>query len=255
MGGQLSIATADNIARLRNNTSVVSTQNCYNSQFTSIANTTMIINNFVCQGTTKLGNTDVTSKATCNQYQDISIISKAITDQTATSKASNGFGFLNAAIASSSNLVDIQNNVAASISSSCTNAQKTEIGNRSITVDGFSGHGDCEIFNVGITAEQACVNNTQLQVTTDSEASQTATSTATNGVDLGELLLILLLLFGGGFMFSIFGIVMKFILKGNKPKMKNVSISELKSELGALKTQISIKSARAANFLPKPVSA
>jgi hypothetical protein len=255
MGGQLSIATADNIARLRNNTSVVSTQNCYNSQFTSIGDTTMIITNFNCQGTSNIGDVNVTSKATCNQYQDISIVSKAITDQMATSQASNGLGFLNAAIASSSNIVDIQNNVAATIASSCTNAQKTEIGNRSITIDGFWGHGDCNVLNVGITAEQACVNNTTLAVTTDSEASQTATATAKNGVDLGELLLILLLIFGGGFIFSMFGIVMKFILKGNKPKSKSVSISELKSELSALRSQVSIKTARAANFLPKPVKA
>ena len=252
MGGQLSIATADNIARLRNNTSVVSTQNCYNSQFTDIGSTNVIVNNFVCQGNTNIGNVGITSKATCNQYQDISIISKAITDQMATSQASNGLGFLNAAIASSTNITDIQNNVAASIASNCTNAQKTEIGNRSITVDGFSGKGDCNIFNVGITAEQACVNNTTLQVTTDSEASQTATATAKNGVDLGQLLLILLLIFGGGFMFSLMGIVMKFILKGNKPQTKKPSISELSSQLQQLRTQIAVKSRRAASgFKPR----
>jgi hypothetical protein len=252
MGGQLSIATAENISRLRNNTSVVSTQNCYNSQFTDIGSTNVIVNNFVCDGTTNIGNVGITSKATCNQYQDISIISKAITDQMASSTASNGFGYLNAAIASSTNITDIQNNVAASIASNCTNAQKTEIGNRSITVDGFHGKGDCNIFNVGITAEQACVNNTTLQVTTDSQASQTATSTAKNGVDLGQLLLILLLIFGGGFMFSMFGIVMKFILKGNKPQTAKPSISALSAELGQLKEKYAVQSARAANFRPKP---
>ena len=251
MGGQLSIATAENIARLRNNTNIVSTQNCYNSQFTDVGRTNVILNNFNCDGNTNIGNINITSKATCNQYQDISIISKAITDQMATSQASNGLGFLNAAIASSTNIIDIQNNVAASIASNCTNAQKTEIGNRSITVDGFSGKGDCNIFNVGITAEQACVNNTTLQVTTDSEASQTATATAKNGVDLGQLLLILLLIFGGGFMFSVMGIVMKFVLKGNKPQTKKPSISELSSQLQQLKTQIAVKSARASSFKPK----
>jgi len=254
MGGQLSIATADNIARLRNNTSVVSTQNCYNSQVTKVGDTNMIINNFQCSGNTSLGDFSVTSKATCNQYQDISIISKAITDQMATSNASNGLGFLNAAVAKSSNLVDIQNNVAASIASNCTNAQKTEIGNRSITINGFWGRGDCSIFNIGITAEQACVNNTTLDVTTDSESKQTAQATAKNGVDLGQLLLILLLLFGGGTFFCIFCIIIKFVLKGNQPRTPPVSISALKSELNGLTNRLAAKTARAASFVPKPSS-
>jgi len=254
MGGQLSVATADNIARLRNNTSIVSTQNCYNSQVTKMGDTNMTINNFNCQGAANIGIFSVTSKATCSQYQDISIISKAITDQMATSTSSNGLGFLNAAIASSSNLVDIQNNVAASIASTCTNSQKNELGNRTITVDGFWGHGDCNILNVGITAEQACVNNTTLDITSDTEASQTATATAKNGVDLGQLLLILFLIFGGGTMFSIFAIILKYVLRGNNAKTKPPSISQLKSELNALTTKLSIKSARAASFVPPRVN-
>jgi hypothetical protein len=253
MGGQLSIATAENIARLRNNTNVVSTQNCYNSQVTKIGNTSVIINNFSCQGNTTIGDFNITSKATCNNYQDISIISKAIADQTATSSSSNGFGFLNAAIASSTNILDIQNNIAASLASTCTNAQKTEIGNRTITVDGFNGKGDCSIFDVGISAEQACVNNSTLDITNDSEASQTATATAKNGVDLGQLLLILLLIFGGGFIFSIFGIVMKFVLKGvQPPKSKPPTIGALHATLETLKAKLAAKSAVRASLLAKP---
>jgi hypothetical protein len=251
MGGQLSIATADNIARLRNNTSIVSTQNCYNSQVTKMGDTNMTLNNFNCSGNANIGEFSVTSKATCSQYQDITVISKAITDQIATSTASNGLGVFNAAIASSTNIVDIQNNVAATIASTCTNSQKNEIGNRTITVDGFWGHGDCNILNVGITAEQACVNNTTLDVTTDSEAAQTATATAKNGVDLGQLIMILLLIFGGGTMFSIFGIVLKYVLKGSKPNVKP-SISALKSELNALTNKLAIKSARAAASFKPP---
>jgi hypothetical protein len=160
-------------------------------------------------------------------------------------------GVFNAAIASSTNIVDIQNNVAATIASTCTNSQKNEIGNRTITVDGFWGHGDCNILNVGITAEQACVNNTTLDVTSDTEASQTATATAKNGVDLGQLILILLLIFGGGTMFSIFGIVLKYVLKGSKPNVKP-SISALKSELSALSNKLAIKTARAAASFKAP---
>jgi hypothetical protein len=248
MGGQLSVATADNIARLRNNTSVVSTQNCYNSQVTKVADTNMIINNFECTGNTSLGDFSVTSKASCSQYQDISILSKAIADQMATSEASNGLGYLNAAIARSSNIVDIQNNIAASIASNCTNSQKTEIGNRSITINGFWGRGDCSIFNIGITAEQACVNNTTLDITNDSETKQTAQSTAKNGIDLGQLLLILLLLFGGGTFFSIFCIIIKFVLKGSQPPKPKVSISALKAELSGLTNKLAAKTARAASF-------
>lgn len=252
MGGQLSVATAENIARLRNNTNVVSTQNCYNSQVTKIGNTNVTLNNFQCDGNVSIADFNITSKASCNQYQDISILSKALADQTATSTSSNGLGFLNAAIASSTNIVDIQNNIAASIASTCTNAQKTEIGDRTIEVNGFKGLGDCSIFNVGISAEQACVNNSTLDITNDSSASQTATATAKNGVDLGQLLLILLLIFGGGFLLSIFGLIMKIILKGNKPNSKPPSISSLKATLDTLKAKLAAKSARAASFAANP---
>jgi hypothetical protein len=246
MGGQLSVATAENIARLRNNTNVVSTQNCYNSQITRVGDTSMIVNDFVCDGSVSLGDFSVTTKSSCTQFQDISIISKAIVDQMATSDASNGLGYLNAAIAKSSNIVDIQNNVSASIASNCTNSQKTEIGNRSIVINGFHGKGDCSIFKIGITAEQACVNNTTLDIATDSESKQTAQATAKNGVDLGQLLLILLLLFGGGTFFSIFCIIIKFVLKGSQPKTTPVSISALKSELNGLLNRLAAKTARAA---------
>jgi len=53
-------------------------------------------------------------------------------------------------------------------------------------------------------------------------------------------------------MFSLMGIVMKFILKGNKPQTKKPSISELSSQLQQLRTQIAVKSRRAASgFKPR----
>ena len=92
-----------------------------------------------------------------------------------------------------------------------------------------------------------------MDITNDSEASQTATATAKNGVDLGQLLLILLLIFGGGFIFSMFGIVMKFVLKGAQPpKAKPPSIGALHATLETLKAKLAAKSAVRASLLAKP---
>ena len=120
------------------------------------------------------------------------------------------------------------------------------IKDRVVVVDGLNSVGDCEINNIGITAQMACTNSAKVSLVTDNDIKQTATSTATAGLDLGQLLMFLMLFFGGGLLIALFGIMMKVVLKGDKPKSTDVPLAALAVKLAGLKTKVAARAAKLA---------
>jgi len=194
MGGQLSVATSSNIANIQANTNVATNESCGAQQYISIQGETIVIGTINCTGGINIGNVSSSQQATCNNQQQVSVLSKVVADQTATSKATNGLGFLNAAIATANNYVDVQNNITAIMQSNCQNMQNVTVGQRTMTAQNIISQGTCDIFNSNFTQNSACLNNIIADITNSTETNQTASATASNGVDLGQLLLILIII-------------------------------------------------------------
>jgi hypothetical protein len=248
MGADQSVATSTNILKMSNTTNISSTQNCYNSQVTEIDTTNVRITNTSCDGKVTINNFAASFAASCQQNLDISVLVKNVLDQQATSKATTSglaFNLFNNSIANSTNIMDVQNNIGCAINANCANSQRNVIKDRVVVVDGLNSNSDCEINNIGITAQMACANSAKVNLTTDNDIKQTATSTATAGLDLGQLLMFLMLFFGGGLLIALFGIMMKVVLKGDKPKTE-VPLAALAVKLAGLKAQVNARAAKLA---------
>jgi hypothetical protein len=206
-------ATSSNIALLSANTNVSTQESCNNNQVINSSSIKVNIGTINCQ-TLLVGNLTATSKATCNQYAEIAVMAKVLADQVANSESSASLlGFAEQALANATNFVQVQNNVSALLAASCTNSQKVNIGERSFTAGVISGE-TCEIFNGAFSQEASCLQTLKADITNTTEVSQTATAKATAGLDLGQLILFLLLLFGGGALLAIFGALLKAIITG-----------------------------------------
>jgi large subunit ribosomal protein L40e len=249
-GPNYSKATATNMMEMLNSTNVSSTQNCYNTQVLSVAPTNIIISNVSGCKDIDIGNLSATAEQSCFQNANISVLTKSVLDQTASSEAkATGIAanLANAAIAESTNIIDVQNQLAVAISANCDNNQTVNIAARNYSINGLNSSGFCKIADIGISAQMSCANGLSVDLVTDNQVKQTAKATATSGLDLGELIVILLLIFGGGLLISVFGIVIKLVLKGSsKGAPKDLPISALKSKLFALKTKSAAKAAKAA---------
>jgi hypothetical protein len=241
--------------RVRNTTNVSSTQNCYNTQYTLVGPSNFVLSNFDCAGGISINNLNATAQATCNQNVDITVLVKNVLDQTAEAEAKVGLALsiFNAATAESSNIIDLQNNIAAQIYASCSNTQQTVVQERNFVIDGLRSDGYCEIGNIGASAQMACTNRAIVDLTTDNQLKQAASAAATNGLDLGDLLAILLIIFGGGLVISLFGIVMKLVLTGGskKPGYADVPLSSLAAKYASLKAKVAARAARQARQVVK----
>jgi hypothetical protein len=250
MGGNPSKATATNVMRVLNTTNVSSTQNCYNTQYTLIGPSNFTLSNLKCKDGFSINNLSATVEATCDQNVDITVLVKNVLDQTASAEAKTGLALqlFSAATADANNIIDLQNNIAAQIYASCSNTQQTVVQQRSFTIDGLNSDGFCKIGDTGLSAQQSCTNRAIVDLTTDNQIKQSADASATSGFDLGDLLAILLVIFGGGLVISLFGIVMKLVLTGGnkKPGFADQSLSSLAAKYASLKTQLSVRSARLA---------
>ena len=194
MGGQLSVATSSNIANIQANTNVATNESCGAQQFITIQGETIVIGTINCAGGINLGNVTSSQVATCNNQQQVSVLSKVVADQTATSKATNGLGFLNAAIATAQNYIDVQNNITAIMQSSCQNMQNVTVGLRTMTAQNIISQGTCNIFSDSFTQNSACLNNIIADITNSTDTNQSASATASNGLDLGQLIILLILI-------------------------------------------------------------
>jgi hypothetical protein len=253
-GVNYSKATSTNMMTMLNTTNVSSTQNCYNSQVTEVAPINVILSNINCDNI-DIGNLNATAEQSCYQNANISALTKSVLDQVATSEAKTSglaANLANGSIAESTNIIDIQNNMAVAISANCDNNQRTNIKERNYQINGLNSKGYCKIAEIGISAQMSCTNALAVDLTTDNTVSQTATATATAGIDLGQLIIILLLFFGGGFLISIGGIVMKYVLKGSKAgKVKDPPLGVLSSKLAVLKAKVAARAAKAARDATK----
>jgi hypothetical protein len=261
-GPNQSKATATNVMSIKNDTSINTVQNCFNLQHTEIGRTTVNIQNFDCEETIKIGEIFVSAEATCNQSVDISVLTKNVMDQQATSEAKStgvALNLMNSATAESNNILELQNNIAAQVYASCSNSQDNFIGERTVNINGLRSGANCNVFNIGLSAQMGCTNSAVLDLTTDNDISQSASAKATSGADLGQLIILLLLIFGGGFFFSLLGIMMKVVLKGSAAgppgglggKSTEPSISSLQIKLGALQRKVAARAAKAARDAAK----
>lgn len=212
MGANFSIATAENYASIQANTDVSSQASCNNNQVISTDSVTFVANQILCENV-NIGGLTANSLATCDQYQNIAILSKVLADQRAKAESETGLGWFNMALASSENSVEIQNNIAALIATSCTNSQKVNIGKRSYTLGVVQGK-TCNLLQDAISQEAVCIQNIIAEVTNDTALSQDAAAKASAGLDLGQVILFLILIFGGLFILMIMGSLVKSILGG-----------------------------------------
>jgi hypothetical protein len=250
MGGNPSKAAATNVMRVMNSTNVSSTQNCYNSQYTLAGPSNFTLSNFDCKEGISVNNLDATAQSTCDQNVDITVLVKNVLDQTASAEAKTGVALqvFSAATADASTIVDLQNNIAAQIYASCSNSQQTVVQERNFVIDGLRSDGYCKIGDIGVSAQMACTNRAIIDLTTDNNIKQSAEATATSGFDLGVLLAILLVIFGGGLVISLFGIVMKLVLTGGKKKTgpADLPLSSLAAKYAALKAKVAARAAKLA---------
>jgi hypothetical protein len=217
-------------------------------------------------GDITIGDLFVTAEATCNQSVDISVLTKNVMDQQATSEAEStgvALNLMNTAESESNNILELQNNIAAQVYASCSNSQDNFIGERTVNINGLRGGANCNVFNIGMSAQMGCTNSAVLDLTTDNDVSQTAKAKAVAGADLGKLIILFLLIFGGGFFFSLLGIMMKIVLKGSAGppgsigggKAPEPSISSLQIKLGALQRKAAARAAKAARDAAKEAAA
>lgn len=195
MGANASTAIATAVAEVSANTTVNVNEACAANQDIQFDPVNVVIGSVNCTGGVNISNISVTQNATCNNTQQIAILSKIVADQAAKTDSSTGLGFLNNAIALSSTFIDMQNNIAAFMSSSCYNSQRVVVGKQTYQVGNVISGGLCNIALSNFSQNSACVNDIMAQITNDNQLSQVATATATAGVDLGELLGILFVIF------------------------------------------------------------
>ena len=251
-------STASAIGLIANNTNVASQESCNNSQIIQSDKTTFVAGNIECEDFS-VGNVTATSAATCEQYNQVAILSKVVADQTATSEAATGIGLFDGASSQANTFIDVQNNISAIIAASCTNSQKINIGERSFTAGNISGR-KCNIFNDLFTQEAACLQTLEADITNSTETSQTAKSKATSGLDLGQIILFLVVLCFTVFFFMIAAAVFRSMILGGNPsdvlKSKSglfgsggPSLSELSAKRNALQRTLAARQAATASRL------
>jgi hypothetical protein len=211
MGNNAS-TVASNIALLSANTNVASQSTCNNSQIVTAKPTSITIGEIDCP-VINIGNTTVTSKATCEQYTSIAVLAKAIADQSAKSESTTGIGIFDQAKANANNYVDVQNNIEVILASSCTNSQKINLDTRSFTAGTVRGE-QCNIFNETISQEAACIQTVIADVTNDTETNQDASASASAGLNLQQIIIILALVLAGMFLFTLCAAVIRSMFKG-----------------------------------------
>jgi hypothetical protein len=253
MGANASTAMSNNIANISQNTNVSSQQSCNNSQIITVGQETVQVGNVSCKNL-NIGNVTAVANQTCNQYQDVSVTSKVVADQLAQSLAKTGIGVFNSAVAYASNYIDVQNNLNTIISSSCINSQDISIADRILTAGNVSGE-QCNIFDDGFTQQAACIQTIKADITNSSDISQTAEATAIAGLDLGELIALLIAICVIIVLFMLSAIVLKSLLKPSVPRAAKgagkVSISSLIQTRNALKNQLAARTAAIARRAAK----
>lgn len=254
--GNTATATATNIALLEANTNVSTQASCNNNQIIDADEISVTIGQVNC-GIFEIGNITATSQAVCNQYQEIAVLSKVLADQIAAAEAATGLGIFSQATANATSFVDVQNNISALLASSCTNSQKVNVAKRSFTAGVLTGE-SCKIFNGAFSQEAACIQTLKADISNVTEVSQTTNAKATAGLDLGQLILFLLLLFGGFALLAIFGAIIKAIVVGGGRAATSqssglfgsggASISELTSKRNALQSVLKQREVAAAGM-------
>jgi hypothetical protein len=248
-GPTISKSTTEAVANIRQNTNVSSQTSCNNNQVISTNKQTYVIGQILCDNFS-IGNTTAVSNATCEQYQDIAVIAKTLADQAAKSEAEStgvSLGLFSMATANASTYVDVQNNIAALIAASCTNSQKVSLDERSFTAGVIQGQ-QCNILNDSFTQEALCTQTILATIQNDVNVKQDVQAKATAGLDLGQVILFFLLLFGGFFLLMLFGSLVKSLFRSGSGGSSassglfgsgGVSVGELTSKRNALRAAVS----------------
>jgi len=242
MGATGSKALSSNISDIYQNTDVSVQETCNNSQIVTLGPESFNFSGdpaFRCTGTVQIGDDSVSTVQNCNQQTQLSVLSKTVADQIATSKStSTGIG-LAYAEAGANNFVEVTNKISAIFASNCSNSQVISREARTYNISGTVEGKDCIFGSSTFTQEATCAQSIIGDITNDATTQQSATATATAGIDLGQVILILLLIFGGGFLISIFSVIFKIIMRGSKkPTMQDASLSTLSHKLSELKTMV-----------------
>jgi hypothetical protein len=252
MGASDSKSSATNVMSVKNTTNVSSTQNCYNSQFTEAKESSYTLSNINCGEGFKLANVEAKVQSNCEQNVDISVLVKNVLDQTASAESKTGLGLFAFAQASANNIISLSNEIQAQIYANCNNSQQTVIQSRTFSINGLNSDGVCDIGNIGVSAQMTCTNSAIVNLVTDNDLKQSAKAKATAGLDLGEILGILMLLFGGFFFVCLFGIVMKLVIGGGAKRSiggggnKGTPLSELAAKVAGLRAKVAARAARQA---------
>ena len=189
------ISTATNISNISNNTSINSSQNCSAAQTVDVVNGNLQFGLVECA---QLNIEAVTNKQTanCKLSTNISAFSKAIADQAASSKAAaqnlSGAGMISDS--DTTNVVNIQNQIAMAMQSNCGASQNTKIRNKSLKVGTIRSKGACTIAGADVDQSFTCVDDMAAQASADGSTNQTATSSAQAGSTLATLIIAIIIM-------------------------------------------------------------
>ena len=189
------ISTATNISNISNNTSINSSQNCSAAQTVDVVNGNLQFGLVECA---QVNIEAVTNKQTanCKLSTNISAFSKAIADQAASSKAAaqnlSGAGMISDS--DTTNVVNIQNQIAMAMQSNCGASQNTKIRNKSLKVGTIRSKGACTIAGADVDQSFTCVDDMAAQASADGSTNQTATSSAQAGSTLATLIIAIIIM-------------------------------------------------------------
>lgn len=228
--GNVASATATNTSIISANTNVSTQESCNNNQVIESGPISVYIGELEC-GIVDIGNITVTSRAVCQQYTEIAILSKVLADQVADANSETAVAIASMAQANASNYIDVQNNIAAMIAASCTNSQKVNIAQRSFTAGRVSGE-ECRIFNGTFSQEAACLQTIKADITNSTDVSQTSTAKATAGIDMQQLIIFIIVLCVAGIIFTILAAVLKSMIS-TPPSLSPSSFTQPKGLFGS----------------------
>jgi hypothetical protein len=189
------ISTASNTSNISNNTSINSTQNCSAASTLDVVNESLTFGLVECKQV-NIGGVSDKQTANCNLSTNISAFSKAIADQAASSTAAaqnlSGAGVISSA--DTSNVVNVQNQIAMAMQSNCGASQNTKVRNKSFSVGTIRSLGACSIAGTDVDQSFACVDDISAQASADASTNQTAKSSAQDGSNFATFLIVIIIL-------------------------------------------------------------
>jgi len=193
-GGNKAIATSNQVANISANTTVNVNEQCSANQNVNIDSVNVVTGNITCKGPIQIGVVGAYQNATCTNKQNITVIAKVVSDQISKITSQTRAGVLNSATANSNTFVDVQNNLAVSMTARCNNSQKVTVGQQVYQIGNITSDSSCDILVSSFSQNSACIQDLLAQIENTNEVSQTTEVAASAGGDMTQFLIFMFLL-------------------------------------------------------------